>query len=106
MRTLVRGDWVVGYREPTHTLIRNGVVVFEDDAIIHVGREFDGEVDREIDGKGKLVAPGFIDTHVHCGHQAMLRLITDVGRPDLFGSRFSNSRCHAKARSWPAIHAI
>jgi 5-methylthioadenosine/S-adenosylhomocysteine deaminase len=88
MRTLVRGDWVVGYREPTHTLIRNGVVVFEDDAIIHVGREFDGEVDREIDGKGKLVAPGFIDTHVHCGHQAMLRLITDVGRPDLFGQPF------------------
>ena len=88
MRTLIRGGWVVGYREPTHTLIRDGVVVFEDDAIIHVGRDFDGDIDREIDAKNKLVAPGFIDTHVHCGHQAMQRMTTDVARPDYFGQPF------------------
>ena len=39
----------------------------------------------EIDGGGMLVAPGFIDTHVHAGYQAQKRMITDVGRPDYFG---------------------
>jgi cytosine/adenosine deaminase-related metal-dependent hydrolase len=85
---LIQGGWVVGYKHPTHVLFRNGVVVFEDDKIVHVGPGFDGTVDRRIDARGKLVSPGFIDTHVHSGHLAPLRLITDVGRPDYFGQPF------------------
>jgi cytosine/adenosine deaminase-related metal-dependent hydrolase len=88
MRTLVRGGWVVGFAEPTHTLVPDGVVVYEDDRIIHVGRGFDGRVDAEIDARGQLVCPGFIDTHVHSGHRASHRLITDTGRPDFFGQPF------------------
>lgn len=88
MRTMIRGGWVVGFREPTHTLIRNGVVVYEDDKIIYVGRNFQGTVDQKIEASGMLVSPGFIDTHVHCGHRASHRLITDVGRPDYFGQPF------------------
>jgi cytosine/adenosine deaminase-related metal-dependent hydrolase len=88
MRTLVRGAWVVGYREPTHTLIRNGVVVYEGDTILHVGSSFEGRIDREIDAADGLVIPGFIDTHVHCGHRAPGRLIADTGRPDYFGQPF------------------
>jgi 5-methylthioadenosine/S-adenosylhomocysteine deaminase len=88
VRTLIQGGWVVGYKDTTHVLFRDGVVVFEGDKIIHVGSHFDGPVDRSIDAKGKLVSPGFIDTHVHSGHLAPLRLITDVGRPDYFGQPF------------------
>ena len=88
MRTLVRGGWIVGFAAGTHTLVRDGVVVFEDDRIVHVGPRFDGGVDREIDARGKLVSPGFIDTHVHSGHRASHRLITDTGRPDYFGQPF------------------
>ena len=88
MRTLVRGGWIVGYAAGTHTLVRDGVVVFEEDRIVHVGPRFDGGVDREIDARGKLVSPGFIDTHVHSGHRASHRLITDTGRPDYFGQPF------------------
>ena len=73
MRTLIRGGWVVGYQEPTHTLIRNGVVVFEEDRILHVGKAFEGSVDREIDARDKLISPGFIDTHVHSGHRDSIR---------------------------------
>ena len=62
--------------------------MFEDDRIVHVGPRFDGAVDREIDARDKLVSPGFIDTHVHSGHRASHRLITDTGRPDYFGQPF------------------
>ena len=82
MRTLVRGGWVVGFAGGNHTLLRDGVVVFEDDRIVHVGPRFEGTADHEIDARGKLVGPGFIDTHVHSGHRASHRLITDTGRPD------------------------
>jgi cytosine/adenosine deaminase-related metal-dependent hydrolase len=88
MRTLVRGGWVVGFAGGGHTLIRDGVVVFEDDRIVHVGPTFEGAADREVDARGKLVSPGFIDTHVHSGHRASHRLITDTGRPDYFGQPF------------------
>jgi len=53
-----------------------------------VGRNFQGTIDKTIDSSGMLVSPGFIDTHVHCGHRASHRLITNVGRPDYFGKPF------------------
>jgi cytosine/adenosine deaminase-related metal-dependent hydrolase len=53
-----------------------------------VGPKFEGPVDREIGAKDKLVSPGFIDTHVHSGHRASHRLITDTGRGDYFGQPF------------------
>ena len=61
-RTLIRGGWVVGYAGNTHTLLRDGVVVYEDGRILFVGLQFTDRVDKEIDARGKLVAPGFIDT--------------------------------------------
>jgi cytosine/adenosine deaminase-related metal-dependent hydrolase len=70
VRTAINGGWVVGHANGGHRLIRNGVVVYEDNKIIFVGPRFDGTVDREIDARDKLVAPGFIDTHIHYGHRA------------------------------------
>jgi len=88
MRTLIRGQWIVANQGRGHTLLRDGVVVFEGKHIIHVGKTFDGPVDRTIDAGSKLVCPGFIDTHVHSGHRASHRLITDTGRPLYFGQPF------------------
>ena len=88
MRSVVRGGWVVGFAGGGHTLLRDGVVVFEDDRVVHVGPRFEGTADHEIDARGKLVSPGFIDTHVHSGHRASHRLITDTGRPDYYGQPF------------------
>jgi len=88
MRTLVAGKWVVGWDGRGHTLIPNGVVIFEGQKVIHVGRSFEGQVDRRIDASEKLVSPGFIDTHVHSGHRASHRLISDTGRPLYFGQPF------------------
>ncbi len=88
MRTRISHGWVVGYCDGNHRLDRGHEVVFEGDNILFVGPKFDGHVDREIDAGGKLVAPGFIDTHVHSGHRASHRLISDTGRGDYFGQPF------------------
>jgi 5-methylthioadenosine/S-adenosylhomocysteine deaminase len=88
MRTLIRGQWIVANDGRGHTLLRDGVVAFEGKHIIHVGKTFDGPIDRVIDAGSKLVCPGFIDTHVHSGHRASHRLITDTGRPLYFGQPF------------------
>lgn len=88
MRTSISATWIVGHHNGHHQMIEDGVVVYEDNRIIHVGKSFDGQVDSTIDASGKLVAPGFIDTHVHSGHRASHRLITDTGRPMYYGQPF------------------
>jgi cytosine/adenosine deaminase-related metal-dependent hydrolase len=88
MRVKIRGGWVVSFGRGGHTLIRDGVVVYEEGGILHVGPSFEGRVDRVIEASGKLIAPGFVDTHVHSGHRASHRLITDAGRPEYFGQPF------------------
>jgi len=88
MRTRIDGGWVVAYAGGRHALLRDGVVVYEDGRIIHVGKHFDGAVDQTLGARDKLVCPGFIDTHVHTGHRASHRLISDAGRPPYFGQPF------------------
>lgn len=50
--------------------IRNGVVIFENGKITAVGGESDVKMPKRakvIDASGKIVAPGFIDIHIHGG---------------------------------------
>jgi len=88
MRTMIKAQWIVANDGKQHVLLRDGVVVYEGQKIIYVGRAFEGDVDRRIDAGHKLVCPGFIDAHVHSGHRASHRLITDSGRPLYFGQPF------------------
>jgi len=62
-KTIIEGGYVVSYDGGQHRLLRQGVVVFEGDEILHVGPSYSGEVDHKIDAKGKLVSPGFINMH-------------------------------------------
>jgi 5-methylthioadenosine/S-adenosylhomocysteine deaminase len=88
MRTRINASWVVGHANGQHQLICDGVVVYEGKRIVHVGKHFEGHVDKVIEARNKLAAPGFIDTHVHSGHRASHRLITDTGRPMYYGQPF------------------
>ena len=85
MKTLVKGGWVVSFRQGRHCMDRDFEVVYEGDEILYIGPRFDGQADRVIDASSQLVCPGFIDTHVHTGHRASHRLITDTGRGEFFG---------------------
>ncbi len=97
IRTRIRGGWVVGHRGGVRTLDRGHEVVFEGNGILYVRPQFEGRVDREIDAADKLVAPGFIETHVHSGHRASHRLIGDAGRGDysVWGAKYQSGgdRC-------------
>jgi cytosine/adenosine deaminase-related metal-dependent hydrolase len=61
MRTRLTADWVVGFGGTSHELWSQGEVVFEGDTILHVGRDFDGHVDRTVDYGRALISPGLID---------------------------------------------
>jgi 5-methylthioadenosine/S-adenosylhomocysteine deaminase len=88
MRTKISCGWLVGHDARGHVLWRNAELVYEGSTILFVGEKFPGEADAAIDASERLVIPGFIDTHVHSGHRASHRLISDVGRPDYFGQPF------------------
>lgn len=66
MTTRITGRWVVGFDEETgsHVVYEDGVVVFEDDEIVHVGEDYGEAVDQEFSGE-YLVLPGLINMHAH-----------------------------------------
>lgn len=63
MVTLIHATYIVAHNGSSHCILRDGVVVWEDDRIIHVGDTYSRHVDREIDAEGKLVCPGLINVH-------------------------------------------
>jgi 5-methylthioadenosine/S-adenosylhomocysteine deaminase len=65
MKTLIEDGWVVAYNGTGHEVHERGSVVFEDDRIVHAGGPYTGPIDARLSARGKLVSPGFINTHVH-----------------------------------------
>ncbi|MBV9577716.1 MAG: amidohydrolase family protein [Chloroflexi bacterium] len=107
MRTLIQGGWVVGFDGRSHQLIRDGVLVYEDNTVLEVGSHFDGQVDRTVDARGMLVMPGLINTHLHLGTNAPHTFFLDETKADYFGANFyaysvprrgaTDSRANARA---------
>lgn len=65
MRRLIRAAHIVAFQNGGHVHLRDGVVVTEGDRILHVGPDFEGETDAEIDLGPGVVTPGLINTHAH-----------------------------------------
>lgn len=90
MRTLLRGDWVVGWNGAEHELVRDGVCVLEDDTVAFVGKSYEGAVDQEYGGRGCLISPGLISTHAHTNINADTATFLDQNRRDIAGRNYMN----------------
>ncbi|MDH7787391.1 cytosine/adenosine deaminase-related metal-dependent hydrolase [Ochrobactrum sp. 19YEA23] len=87
-RTLITASWVVGHKDGSHTLLRNGEVVFDNGEIVFVGHGFTGELARRIDFGNALISPGLID----------LDALSDLDTTIL---GIDNHPGWAKGRVWP-----
>jgi len=57
MKIGIEGGLIIAFNGTEHRLIENGVVVFEGDTIVHVGKSYSGNLDRKIEAKKRLVIP-------------------------------------------------
>ena len=88
MRTLIQGGYVVGFDGREHEVIKDGIVVFEGNRIEYVGAAYSQPVDKQLDARGCLVSPGFIDTHFHSGINASDYILNDSTKTDFFASNY------------------
>lgn len=83
-RKLIRAGHVIAFQDGGHRHLRDGVVVIEDDTIVHVGKSFDGEADEVIDFGSGVVTPGFINTHAHLTESPLDRSFVEDRGPRQF----------------------
>jgi 5-methylthioadenosine/S-adenosylhomocysteine deaminase len=82
MRTLIEGGWVVAFTGTHHEVYEQGSVVVDDDRIAYAGPPYTGAADIRLSARGKLVAPGFINTHVHTAGNGGDYLLLDMAKSD------------------------
>jgi cytosine/adenosine deaminase-related metal-dependent hydrolase len=101
MKTLIEGGWVVAYNGTSHEVHERGSVVVEDDHILHAGGSYTGAVDVRLSARGKLVSPGFINTHVHTAGSGGDYLLLDMARNDYRTSNYMSFAAPLKGKMTP-----
>ncbi len=62
MRTLIKHGLIVdGNKTPAY----EGDILIENEKILKISQDLNEEADKVIDAKGRVICPGFIDTHSH-----------------------------------------
>ncbi len=66
-RTRIDAGHIIAYDQQAgeHRYLRDGVIVIEDNNILHVGKTYTGETDKRIDAAKQVVTPGFVNVHAH-----------------------------------------
>ena len=84
MKILFSDVTLIGTMDEEGREIENGYVLVDGNKIDYVGSEKpEGKFDRVIDGRGKLMLPGFVNTHHHF-YQSLFRNIKGVNDLPLF----------------------
>lgn len=86
--TLIRNaDWVIAWddEEACHVYLRGADVVFSEEGIKQVGGTWEGQVDREISGRNRLVMPGLVNLHTHPSTMPAFKSVREeLGNPQLY----------------------
>jgi 5-methylthioadenosine/S-adenosylhomocysteine deaminase len=71
--------WAIAWDEMSrsHVYRRNVDIAFDDDSLTYVGSGYRGRADITIDGRGRMVMPGFVNIHSHPGHEPAYRGIRE-----------------------------
>ena len=101
MKTLIENGWVVAWNGTTHEVHERGSVVFEDDRIVHAGAPYAGPVDTRLSARGKLVSPGFINTHIHTAGGGGDYLLLDMAKNDYRTANYMSFAAPLKGRMAP-----
>jgi 5-methylthioadenosine/S-adenosylhomocysteine deaminase len=101
MKTHIEGGWVVAFNGTTHEVYEQGSVVFEDDRIVHAGAAYTGAADTRIPARGKLVSPGFINTHVHTAGSGGDYLLLDMAKNDYRTANYMSFAAPLKGKMAP-----
>ena len=101
MKTHIDGGWVVAFNGTTHEVHEQGSVVFEDDRIVHAGAAYTGGAETRIPARGKLVSPGFINTHVHTAGSGGDYLLLDMAKNDYRTANYMSFAAPLKGKMAP-----
>jgi cytosine/adenosine deaminase-related metal-dependent hydrolase len=101
MRTLIEGGWVVAFNGRGHEVHEGGSVVIEGDRIVHAGGPYAGAADVRLPARGKLVSPGFINTHVHTAGNGGDYLLLDLAKNDYRTSNYMSFAAPLKGAMTP-----
>jgi 5-methylthioadenosine/S-adenosylhomocysteine deaminase len=83
--TLIRNcAWLIAWDGARHVYLEGADVAFRGDAIIHVGADYAGAVDRVIEGSRSLVMPGLINIHSHAATEPINKGFRDEIRSPAF----------------------
>jgi 5-methylthioadenosine/S-adenosylhomocysteine deaminase len=97
LKTKIKGRFIIGFDGKDHVIIKNGEVVYENDTIIYVGHDYDGEVDEVIDSGNSVVSPGFIDLNAlgDIDHDLVhLEANAELGKSLLWSEEYYNKGYH------------
>ncbi|MEM3196955.1 MAG: amidohydrolase [Conexivisphaerales archaeon] len=75
--TILIKDSTVVTANSKNEIIKDGSVLIENGEIVDVGKRVQGKAEFVIDGKNKIVFPGFINTHVHLAQGILRGLVPD-----------------------------
>jgi len=82
MNTLIKNGTLISWDGDRHRVLESGEIVFRDNEIVFVGKNYDGDVDTTIDATGRLVIPGFVNSHLHLTDTPFTKgYQEDVGSP-------------------------
>ncbi len=84
-----KADWAVVWdaRSRSHKYLRNVDIAFTGNTIDHVGKNFKGKAQTEIDGRHLCVQPGFVNVHCHPTSQPITRGVREeLGNPSMYMS--------------------
>jgi cytosine/adenosine deaminase-related metal-dependent hydrolase len=101
MRTLIEGGWVVAFNGTSHEVYEQGSVLVENDRIVHAGGPYPGTADVRLSARGKLVSPGFINTHVHTAGNGGDYLLLDLAKNDYRTSNYMSFAAPLKGAMTP-----